>query len=409
MQTQLNPLNVVYKKFGTTLIVVDGSEIINRNISEAEWIEFQGLLVEGSKEKIDYFLNPILKAKALEEQAKAIREAEEKRIKEFTNMRSKRISKRISDVSELFTYDEEGQVFLKDSSIPMPQLLCEAILSAKYNPHSKYTLNSLINFWKWCLLNPNPEAREDLFKWFQTGEFVITESGNIVAYRCVDVKNKQYNPQEAAITAAWTKVKSQKKSPKNYYFDAETSKLSQDPAQGINLQKLYESLTDSEAGTQMNLFTDHHTRSMEIRIGQPVTLDRSKCDSNRNASCSSGLHFMSLAYDLRYGEVPLIILINPRNIVAFPAYDQTKGRCCEYFPVGIAEKDENGRIVPLDNATLDYDYNRYSTDVLEDLFKNHSLQDLKDSGEIAEDITEEQIEELGINIKELISKRVIKL
>jgi hypothetical protein len=249
-----------------------------------------------------------------------------------------------------------------------------------------------------------------LFRWFTTGEFAITEEGNIVAYRCVDLK-KSTSPEALEyhkfVTSSWAKIKNQKKSPKNFYITKERTLTKE--VTDVNLDAEYFKVIDNEQSEEAPTYTDHHTGTMEINIGTPVTLPREKCDSNRNAACSSGLHFMSLAYNLRYGDHPLIVLVNPRNIVAFPAYDHTKGRCCEYFPVAVAETDKAGRIIPVNNATLDIEYSKYSKEVLEDLFNNYSIQELQDSGELPSETSVEEIKEVAASISEIVKQRVVKL
>lgn len=118
---------------------------------------------------------------------------------------------------------------------------------------------------------------------------------------------------------------------------------------------------------------------------------------------------MSLAYDLRYGSTPLIVLVNPRNIVAFPAYDQTKGRCCEYLPIGIAETNKNGEIIPLDNSTLDLEYLNYSEHVLEELLKHNSISMLQSVDELPSDLTDDQIENTVKDLKAIIKARIVKI
>jgi hypothetical protein len=66
-------------------------------------------------------------------------------------------------------------------------------------------------------------------------------------------------------------------------------------------------------------------------------------NTNRNQTCSEGLHFCSKEYLNRYGKdnsITIIVKINPKDVVSIPInYSYIKGRCCGYIPIAII--DEN--------------------------------------------------------------------
>lgn len=74
-------------------------------------------------------------------------------------------------------------------------------------------------------------------------------------------------------------------------------------------------------------------------IGEYTEVDN--FDTNRNATCSTGLHFCSRAYLSSYsGEQTIVVEIDPRDIVSIPTdYSFQKGRCKRYKTVGILGKD----------------------------------------------------------------------
>ncbi|AFO71698.1 RIIB protector from prophage-induced early lysis [Caulobacter phage phiCbK] len=80
-------------------------------------------------------------------------------------------------------------------------------------------------------------------------------------------------------------------------------------------------------------FFDHHSGTVEYKIGSTVEMDRDKCDPNRNALCSRGLHACSFDYLLQFhngvGKI-IIVEINPSDVTAIPTdYNQAKLRCCK--------------------------------------------------------------------------------
>jgi hypothetical protein len=84
-------------------------------------------------------------------------------------------------------------------------------------------------------------------------------------------------------------------------------------------------------------------------IGKPVRMKRSEVDSDRNVTCSTGLHFCSYDYLNGYqGDDCKVIVVKvaPENVCAIPSdYNNTKGRCCEYVPMDVVGNWKNGNIL----------------------------------------------------------------
>lgn len=426
-------MSIKFKKIDTTLIVVIEGNILTRELPQNEPDKFLNELEDG----INLFNSGTLNSEdQLFQKASIISKMKPKKVnqtslefvadkdlveKETDDLALKgdlEKAKRIADISGNFEYDSEGKVYLKGFSVPIPIALADALLDARYNPESKFTVESLTNFWQWAVLNPNPKARIDLFSWFQTGEFVITEQGLIVAYRNVNVKQKGMDSKlEAYINEAFIKVKKHKQSPKNYVVlklkdgSYKSSFLKSHPEDEKasnnvgNLAELYANLNTDESAT---VYTDNHTGKMTIKMGEEVSMPREDCDENHNAACSSGLHFMSPSYGLRLGSTTIVILVNPYNIVAFPSYDQTKGRCCAYLPIGKAEK-KDGKIIELQSGSYDFEYSKYTSDTLKNLIENGSLEDLQEKGLISSDLTEDDFNIVKSQVSDIIKSRVINV
>lgn len=320
-----------------------------------------------------------------------------------------------SKVSDRFEY-RSGYCYLKGYETPIPYDLATALIDAHENENSNYTVDSLINFWQWALLNPNEEARNDLFAWFRTGGFTITESGNIVAYRCVAIKGRT-NVKDVIlrdfVQSEYMRVKRNKKSPKNYnvilrdrsYKVVGVGVNMKDSDKYIgNLYEMNESIEENDEG---DIYTDNHTRTFTIKIGDEVRMPREDCDENREAQCSRGLHFMSKKYNLRLGEEKLVILINPMNVVAFPSYDQSKGRCCAYLPIGKAILDENGDIEEFNPGSYDLFYSFYTKDILDQMLRDYDLTELQEDGKLAVNLTINELHSIRDDIAQRLSKKVV--
>lgn len=159
----------------------------------------------------------------------------------------------------------------------------EGLLKAMYPKPS----TSLRNFWMLSALNPNPEARDGLFWFLHNHDFEITEEGYFVAYRNV--------------------------------------KTTETPG----------------------VYTDAHTGTTKIRMGEVVKLERSLCDCNPANTCSAGLHVAHKKWlkKSNFGNQGIMCLVNPIDVVAVPT-DSSYGklRCCQYFPIGHINYSSNGYI-----------------------------------------------------------------
>lgn len=105
--------------------------------------------------------------------------------------------------------------------------------------------------------------------------------------------------------------------------------------------------TTSEEG----VYTDHHSHTFKIKIGEMVTMPREKCDCDSSVSCSRGLHIGGKGWLKRnyYGNTGLACLINPADTIAVPKIDNYgKLRTCAYLPIEVIKYNEHDDVIPLD-------------------------------------------------------------
>lgn len=82
-------------------------------------------------------------------------------------------------------------------------------------------------------------------------------------------------------------------------------------------------------------YMDIYTGKMDNSVGQVVTMKRHQVNSDKNQTCSTGLHFCAREYLASYGthagNATMVVKINPRDVVSIPVdYNNAKGRCCRY-------------------------------------------------------------------------------
>jgi hypothetical protein len=116
-------------------------------------------------------------------------------------------------------------------------------------------------------------------------------------------------------------------------------------------------------------FTDIHTRTFSIKLGEVVKMDRSECDSNPEQTCSSGLHIGAPGYVKGFGSGSsrkiIACLVNPAHVVAVPTdYSFEKMRVCEYFPYAISDFDAAEDLKEIDTQFYESDYIGYEFEEL---------------------------------------------
>mgnify|MGYP000330790301 FL=1 len=176
------------------------------------------------------------------------------------------------------------------SCLSVPEELAKAIIKAK-EEHNELKISTYRNFWTLMSLNPDERCRKNLFWFLQKYGMTISRCGFFVGYRNVDKTEEE------------------------------------------------------------NVFTDHHSHTFKIRIGEMVTMDRDKCDTVQENTCSTGLHIGGRGWLKKnyYGDTGLACLINPADVVAVPPYDNYgKLRTCAYLPMDIIHYDETSNVIPLD-------------------------------------------------------------
>jgi hypothetical protein len=191
--------------------------------------------------------------------------------------------------SELLSMRGDVVYWEEVSCLSVPEELVKAIIKAE-EEHNELKISTYRNFWTLMSLNPDERCRKNLFWFLQKYGMTISRCGFFVGYRNVDKTKEE------------------------------------------------------------NVFTDHHSHTFKIRIGEMVTMDRDKCDTVQENTCSTGLHIGGRGWLKKnyYGDTGLACLINPADVVAVPPYDNYgKLRTCAYLPMDIIHYDETSNVIPL--------------------------------------------------------------
>jgi len=317
---------------------------------------------------------------------------EEKRKQEAEIARIKAVQQGIKRLEGLADFEIDGNsVKLSGTGRTMPQLLVESFIEIvdtqayhagfgdlEHRLANNEEYQALKRFFMWCCLNPRAEVANDLYDFLNKNSFRITKQGFFVALRNVVTLRGSVELVQF-VSNAYNKVKAVwKKSPDNYTvflenceyklvhysdlyktieeYDDETDESYEDEiavnhGEKIgNLTELYLDLPNRHE----NRFTDAHTRTFDIRVGQVVNMPPEECNWSTADCAHAGLHFT--ADEINYvgcGDQSVLILINPMKVVGI---GEAKGRCYEYLPIMTVSREESTEILhDLDFDTLELD------------------------------------------------------
>ena len=339
--------------------------------------------------------------------------------------------KQIEDQKELIDWlkkiSEEGdehfevdgtKLYMKGIKITVPEFLAVEFINRRNNNED---YKALINFWRLLALNSDPRCRENLFTFLSKHDIAVTQSGYFVAYRNVNVKeagNKELNDY---VVNMWLKIKNWKKAPRNYVvvkkdlFDYET--LLEHQAGGLEVVGNLEDLYSNPIGDE-TIYTDAYSGEFNIKIGELVSMPKEECDASQDQTCSSGLHLASSTWLSKnyFGSQGIVCLVSPKDVVSVPYSDAGKLRCWKYLPIGLAEYDENNRIIPIETNTFEHEFCEHTETELSDMLQSCNLEELKEHEIIPKELDLQSLINIRTEIKvtledmnKIISNKVIKV
>ena len=397
-------MKIIYVKKNLTVILSNELVLTKLDCSEELFNKIQDL--QEDEQAVINLLAPTFHAKQ-EEYKKELKEFEE--LKEI-----------LEEKSDSIISEKDGKFYISDiSEISLPKDFVLAIKEAEKNNDTNL-IETYKNFWTLVSLNPNAQARDNMFWFLNKYGFKISKSGLFVAYRLVDIKEKgtKYSKELISfVNNCIIKIKGQKQSPKKYkifqniegeYFCVKEDRVLENDVKVIgNLFELFNSFNENKEDT--DTYTDNRTKTFKIKIGQLVSMNRKNCDENQNVTCSSGLHVASknwLENNFYFGSNALAVLVNPADVVAVPKQDSYgKMRTCAYFPI-LNVKVENRKLEEVDIP------NGFEDDFFNIMINYNGKINNEDVGQYqiipekpTEDFNEKKILNKLSEIKLLLSKR----
>lgn len=352
----------------TITIVTHEDELIFGNDDQIDLIR-----IASSMDEINRYLN-----------FKPVEEEEQYKIKEEKQL--------VSDLLDILKSHNDFEVvgkkvYLKGiSSVELPHEIVGAFIENlhkiedsrqdNYYEHQKELerFQSLKYFTMWLLMNPIESSRNDCLSFMRKNQIPITSNGLMVCYRRVVSQGEKNKEFVKFISESYFKVKKNKKSPKNYdVFKDEEGKYvivntaTHEADYDIHCGNLYE-LYNNLASFEENTYTDNHTRTKTIKVGDIYREDEDKIDLDNTKDCSNGLHVGGRNFGFNgFGDTGVIALVNPMKVRSVPVSDAHKMRVSEMFIAAIMEKEEYNNITE-DEDIIDFS-EIYSEQSLEELEK----------------------------------------
>ncbi len=272
--------------------------------------------------------------------------------------------------------------------------------------------NSLLMFTYKLLLNPLSSSRQDCLNYVKKYDIKLTNTGNMIMYRrivSVDDSNKDLIE---FVSKQYLKVKSWKKSPKNYeVFDDNGLVIIQREKRHDynnhkgNLAELYNNLSQLKE----NRYTDDYTRSYDIRIGEVYKIREEDIDVNKHGSCGGALHVADgKVFNYKsFGDTPVAVLVDPRHVYKMDSGYSGKIGVKQMFVMSITEQDYSRNYIDIDSqAVVNFDelYHNQSIDELQEALKNKSFEPIS----VSTEVTELTIKEVA-NVTDILRNRVVEI
>lgn len=420
---------IVVKTNNSITVYSDNVKFENANCTEEMYQEI--LATEGDLEKLTEIFHPKIK------EAKKQREYYDNLLEDVQN-------------SKYLVKGGDCIYIPEISEISVPEELVKAILSCEKEGKD---VEPYLNFWRLASMNPNSNARANLFWFLKKWGMKISKSGFIVAYRNAILKDKpeitdfdearfisdqfllkktvtKEDPSEFCIVRnrltgelkCFRHDDEELEDTYTYYegdYDDDDYDHDEDDEDFDNYyveeDSLYEEVGDLVAlykdlgkDRDTTTFTDQYSKSTTIKIGKVVEMPREDCDESQN-SCSRGLHVGALGWLKKgyFGDVSLMCLVNPAKVVSAPPYDDYgKIRCCEYYPVAIVDRDKEGNLLEpnfkdgFDDDFLDFKLTNYGINNNDVVRQSITLPEIPELGKMKMVHNLEQI-------KKILKKRVV--
>ena len=167
-----------------------------------------------------------------------------------------------------FEFDiESGVTFMEGFNTPVPE---DILNTVEEYVEKGYPVQSITNFWKLLMANPDKRVREDLFKFIQTHDFSITDEGYMVVYKTVDFLLKVEKDLASFASNSYLKIKDKwKEAPSTYTIYKEWSTETRIVEEDVCIEEPYDEAED--CGMTHDEFYEEYGHEPDYQEGEYET------------------------------------------------------------------------------------------------------------------------------------------
>lgn len=413
--------NIIYSQFGITVVFKDGSSV--QKIGGDSVLYNAVKSARTQKEIEDLFVDTSTVPASTKEDSDQVETKEEREL--------------VSQNLGVFKGNEDfivrgDQVFLKGVKLALPVVVASTfieILEKQDNWHKENTpfdndkhydgeldnledqYQALKMFWLKLALNSLPQSREDTLVFVKNNDVRITRNGNLVLYRRIVSKNKTGDQSLIAfVSQQYYRIKKKhKKSPSDFYvwdnggvLELRRNKKKDKTAKFHGaLDKLYRRLGSFDDNDYTSA---HNSGKHKIKIGSIYEIDKKDINLDNGLCAAGGLHAAAVNYDYSgFGDVPIVVLVNPSKAITVPRHETGKLRTIEMFIACINDKPHGVHWDEDAISAFDEEYHDLTIEQLEEALENKSFADFSVEGNLP-DVSLSDIKTITEMLQDRVSK-----
>lgn len=275
--------------------------------------------------------------------------------------------------------------------------------------HDQFT--ALKMFWLKLALNTLPSSREQLLIFVRKNNVQITRNGNLILYRRIVTKATTDTKLVTIVSQNYYRLKKDGLDTRHYAVDkvgddyVVINLLDFDDLESLgamnllgNLQNLYLDLPTLDT----NDFTSSHDKSVSIKLGAIYSIPDNKINLKSDICHAGGLHAAAVDYNYSgYGDLPVVVLVNPSKAITVPSGDTGKLRTAEMFIACVNDKPRGTHFDESALSAFDEEYHDLSLSQLEEAAKTKSFANLS----VQDTVPAVSLVDLN-QIKEMLKSRI---
>lgn len=261
---------------------------------------------------------------------------------------------------------KDGHLYLRGDGCPVPE---DILPTLEEYVENGWNNTPIINFIKRLALNPSDHVRAHLFTFARKHGIQLNQDGFLILYKAVAMKDLSEHDYTGRVTQEYLRLRKLNLNPNDTLVVKKNDDVvfmhpgtwEPEDAKGEDalgtVLGIFQNI-DAHIPKKRTIYTDKHTKTMEIGLRQLVRMPREKVDPNTNNSCSYGLHVGTHSYVKKFGaahDPVFACLVCPSWIVAFPNDDDSKMRTEAYYTYALMDRSDDAAWTEIEGSYFETD------------------------------------------------------